>query len=44
MNSFEVLSLDIILINEHYFENVKYHVRWKLLLVAIQFLHEYHLQ
>ena len=43
-NSFEILSVDNILINGHYFENVKYHVCWKLLLVAIQFLYDCHLQ
>ena len=30
-SSFEILSLDNILINGHYLENVIYHVRWKLL-------------
>ena len=43
-SSFEILSLDDILINEHYPENVKYHFCWKLLLVAVLFLRDCHLQ
>ena len=37
-------SLDNILTNGQHIENVKYHVRWELLHVAIQFLHGCHPQ
>ena len=43
-NSFEMLSLDNILMNGHYLKNVKYHVCKKLIHVAIQFLHDCHLR
>ena len=42
-SSFEVLSLVNILMNGHCLKNVKDHVQWKLLHVAIQFLHDCHL-
>ena len=42
-SSVEILSLDNILINGHYLENVKYNVRCNLLHAATQFLHDCHL-
>ena len=43
-SSFEILSLNNILINGHYLKNIKHHVCWKLLHTAIKFLHDCHLQ
>ena len=43
-SSFEILSLDNIFINGHYLKNVECHVHWKLQHVAIQYLHDCHLQ
>ena len=45
-SSFEILSLNNILINRHCLENVKIHVCWKIMLlyIVILFLHECHLQ
>ena len=43
-SSFQVLSLNSILISGHYLKNAKYHVHWKVLHVAIQFLDVLHLQ
>ena len=44
LKDFEILSLYNILINWHYLKKGKYHVRWKLINVAIQFLYDYHLK
>ena len=41
---FEVLLLDNILINGHFLKNAKYHVRWKLLHVTMEFVHDSHLK
>ena len=43
-STFEVLSLDNILIKWHYLKNVRYQVWWKLLGVAAQFLLDCYLQ
>ena len=42
-SSFEVLSLDNILINRHCLINAKDHIWWKLLHFAMQLLHNWHL-